>query len=242
MKMIRDLALVRVFRPAKAVRPPPASGVLPHRFAIGEMKPSTLFILPIAKRWGGGPPKVVEGPRGRAENAAKWLRKLTLAATVAALATACTTVPRFEAAGDIHEFLVAIRDGDQARFDAHVDRPALKAQLKSRLIAGQAAAHGDSSWQALGAALAGPLVDIGVDAYVQPQTFRAVALRLGYAPDKPIPGQIAITSSLRLIGDGDVCVVTKKDGPCTLVFKDESGVWKLIGYEGDLGSLMHRRH
>jgi hypothetical protein len=185
---------------------------------------------------------VVEGPRGRAENAAKWLRKLTLAATVAALATACTTVPRFEAAGDIHEFLVAIRDGDQARFDAHVDRPALKAQLKSRLIAGQAAAHGDSSWQALGAALAGPLVDIGVDAYVQPQTFRAVALRLGYAPDKPIPGQIAITSSLRLIGDGDVCVVTKKDGPCTLVFKDESGVWKLIGYEGDLGSLMHRRH
>jgi hypothetical protein len=170
------------------------------------------------------------------------LRKLTLATTVAAFAAACTTVPRFEAAGDIHEFLVAIRDGDQARFDAHVDRPALKVQLKSRLIAGQAAAHGEASWQTLGAALAGPLVDLGVDAYVQPQTFRAVALRLGYAPDKPIPGQIAIASSLRTIGDGDVCVMTKKDGPCTLVFKDESGVWKLIGYEGDLGSLMHRRH
>jgi hypothetical protein len=154
---------------------------------------------------------------------------------------ACATVPRFEAAGDIHEFLVAIRDGDQARFDAHVDRPALKIQLRSRLIAGQASSHGDGSWQALGAALAGPLVDIGVDAYVQPQTFRAVALRLGYAPDKPIPGQIAIASSLRSIGDGDVCVVTKTDGPCTLVFKDEAGVWKLVGYEGDLGSLMHKR-
>jgi len=186
--------------------------------------------------------KPTEGPRGSAETAVKWLRKLTLTATVAALAAGCTTVPRFEAAGDIHEFLVAIRDGDQARFDAHVDRSALKIQLKSRLIAGQAAAHGDTSWQTLGAALAGPLVDIAVDALVQPQTFRAVALRLGYAPDKPIPGQIAITSSLKLIGDGDVCVVTKTDGPCTLVFKDEAGVWKLVGYEGDLGSLMHRRH
>ncbi len=164
-----------------------------------------------------------------------------LAVALMASLAACATVPRFEAAGDIHEFLVAIRDGDQARFDAHVDRPALKIQLRSRLIAGQASSHGDGSWQALGAALAGPLVDIGVDAYVQPQTFRAVALRLGYAPDKPIPGQIAIASSLRSIGDGDVCVVTKTDGPCTLVFKDEAGVWKLVGYEGDLGSLMHKR-
>jgi hypothetical protein len=240
--MIFRRALAALFRAAKAVRPPPASGVRPHRFAMGEMKPSALFILPIAQRSGGGPPKVVEGPRGSAETAAKWLRKLTLTTIVAALAAACTTVPRFEAAGDIHEFLVAIRDGDQARFDAHVDRPALKVQLKSRLIAGQASAHGDTSWAALGAALAGPLVDLGVDALVQPQTFRAVALRLGYAPDKPIPGQIAIASSLRSIGDGDVCVVTKKDGPCTLVFKDESGVWKLVGYEGDLGSLMHKHH
>jgi len=172
---------------------------------------------------------------------AKRLRQLTRIAAIGLLTAACATVPRFEAAGDIHEFLVAIRDGDQARFDAHVDRSALKVQLKSRLLAGQAAAHGDTSWQALGAALAGPLVDLGVDAYVQPQTFRAVALRLGYAPDKPIPGQIAIASSLRSIGDGDVCVITKTNGPCTLVFKDEAGVWKLVGYEGDLGSLMHKR-
>jgi hypothetical protein len=235
------LALAALFRPAKAVRPPPASGVLPHRFAIGETKAAAALHPPYAKH-GEVAAKPTEGLRGSAEPAANWLRKLTLTATVAALAAACTTVPRFEAAGDIHEFLVAIRDGDQARFDAHVDRPALKIQLKSRLIAGQAAAHGDSSWQTLGAALAGPLVDMAVDAYVQPQTFRAVALRLGYAPDKPIPGQIAITSSLKLIGDGDVCVITKKDGPCTLVFKDESGVWKLVGYEGDLGSLMHHRH
>ena len=154
----------------------------------------------------------------------------------AALA-ACATVPRFEAAGDIHTFLVAIRDGDQQAFDAHVDRSALKAQLKSRLIAGEAQTHGAGSWQAIGAVLAGPLVDVGVDALVQPDTFRAAAIKLGYAPDRPIPNRLQIDAFLRYTGDGQVCVTTRRDGPCSLVFRDEAGVWKLVGYEGDLGRL-----
>ena len=159
---------------------------------------------------------------------------------LACLTAACATVPRCEAAGDIRAFLVAIRDGDQTGFDAHVDRPALKAQLKSRLIADQAAAHGEASLQALGAILAGPLVDVGVDTLVQPETFRAEALRLGYAPDRPLPNRLEITSALRQIDPGRVCVVTRQDGPCTLVFRDEDGVWRLIGYEGPLGALARR--
>ena len=85
--------------------------------------------------------------------------------------------------------------------------------------------------------LAGPLVDVGVDALVQPQTFRAVAIRVGYAPDQPIPNRLQIDAFLRAIGDGSVCVVTRRDGPCTLVFHNEDGVWRLVGYEGDLGRL-----
>jgi ABC-type amino acid transport substrate-binding protein len=170
-------------------------------------------------------------------------RARTLAVLIAAgLLAACATVPRFEAAGDIHAFLVSIRDGDQQTFDRHVDRPALKAQLKSRLIASESEAHGAGSLQALGAVLAGPLVDVGVDALVQPQTFRAVALQLGYAPDRPIPNQLQISAFLKLIGDGEVCVVTRHDGPCTLVFRNEDGTWRLIGYEGDIGRLMRGRH
>ena len=157
------------------------------------------------------------------------------------LAAACATVPRFEAAGDIYAFLVAIRDGDHAVFDDHVDRGALKAQLKSRLIAEQAGSHGGDSWQALGAVLAGPLVDVGVDAFVQPETFRAVALQVGYAPDRPLPNRLQISAFLRYTGDGEVCVVTRHDGPCTLVFRDEAGTWRLVGYEGDLGKLMRAR-
>ena len=165
------------------------------------------------------------------------LRRLAAPILLATALAACATVPKFEAAGDIHAFLVAIRDGDRQTFDAHVDRPALKTQLKSRLIAEQAQTHGNASWQALGAVLAGPLVDVGVDALVQPATFRAVAIRVGYSPDQPIPNRLQIDAFLRSIGDGSVCVVTRRDGDCTLVFHDEDGVWRLVGYEGDLGRL-----
>ena len=169
------------------------------------------------------------------------LRRLAAPVLLALAMAACATVPKFEAAGDIHAFLVAIRDGDRESFDAHVDRPALKTQLKSRLIAEQAENHGAASWQALGAVLAGPLVDVGVDALVQPTTFRAVALQLGYAPDQPIPNRLQIDAFLRAIGDGSVCVVTRRDGPCTLVFHSEDGVWRLVGYEGDIGRLSRGR-
>ena len=165
------------------------------------------------------------------------LRRLAAPVLLAVALAACATVPKFEAAGDIHAFLVAIRDGDRESFDAHVDRPALKAQLKSRLIAEQAQTHGNASWQALGAVLAGPLVDVGVDALVQPATFRAVAIRVGYSPDQPIPNRLQIDAFLRAIGDGSVCVVTRRDGDCTLVFHNEDGVWRLVGYEGDLSRL-----
>ncbi len=60
------------------MRPPPRSAVLPHRFATGETKTAALFILPIAKRWGGGPRNAVEGPRGSAENTAATLADLNM--------------------------------------------------------------------------------------------------------------------------------------------------------------------
>jgi hypothetical protein len=162
---------------------------------------------------------------------------------LALLASACATVPRFEAAGDIHAFLVSIRDGDKGTFDAHVDRPALKVQLKSRLIADQAAAHGAGSWQAVGATLfGGAVVEAGVDVLVQPSAFRAIAIQLGYDPDRPIPNRVEITSVLRRLDGDRVCIVNHKDGPCSLVFKDEDGVWRLIGYEGDLGQLTGGKH
>jgi hypothetical protein len=151
------------------------------------------------------------------------------------LFSACSTIPRFEASSDLHAFLVAIRDGDRTVFDAHVDRPALKAQLRSRLLAEAAGANGAASASTLGALLAGPLVDFGVDTLVRPEVFRAIAIDLGYDVSRPLPGALSIAQFVRPLDSGRACVFTKKDGPCVLIFKDEGGTWKLIGFEGRIG-------
>ncbi len=166
---------------------------------------------------------------------ARWT--LLLAAFVAL--GGCASTARLSAAGDIHGFLVSIRDDDKTAFNAHVDRPALKAQLRDRLVAD--AARRDPGLGALAAALGGPLVDVAVDKLVRPEVFREVAEELGYSPDKPLPGSLSIAEALRSIDDGHVCVVRKKDAPCIFVFTDEGGVWRLTAFEGDLSDLAHGR-
>jgi hypothetical protein len=164
--------------------------------------------------------------------------RATSIVVLALVAGACAGPERFSAAGDVHALLIAIRDGDQAGFDAHVDRRALKTQLRARLMAEAARrSNGDPAVAALGAVLARPLVDVAADALVQPDVFRAVADYLGYSPDRPIPGQMVIAQSLRRIDDDRVCVPRKTDGPCLLMFRNEDGVWRLTGFEGDVGQL-----
>jgi hypothetical protein len=160
------------------------------------------------------------------------------AASLALLVSACADAERYSAAGDIHALLISIRDGDQASFDAHVDRRALKTQLRARLMAeATRRAGGDPTLAALGALLGRTLVDAAADALIQPDVFRAVADYMGYSADTPIPGQIVIAQSLRRIDDDHVCVPRKANGPCVLVFQDEDHVWRLTGFEGDVGLL-----
>lgn len=158
---------------------------------------------------------------------------------LAALSLAgCATVQKYDASADIHGFLVAVRDGDRRAFDAHVDKPALKAQLRARLIAEVATVHGADSNETAGAVLAGPLVDIGVEVLVRPEVFRAAADLLGYGPERPIPNALVIGQMVRPLSNGRVCVVYDK--ACGFIFKREDGVWKLIAFEGDIGSLTAR--
>ena len=168
---------------------------------------------------------------------AQTVRVLTIA-MLALVAASCAETAKIDAAGDIHAFLIAIRDSDRAGFNAHVDRDALKIQIRARIL--EAAAKrddNDGDMVALATMLGRPMVDKLSDALIQPDVFRAVAQYLGYTPDKPIPGQFAIAQALRPMDSDHVCVVTKKDGPCVLDFRNEDGVWKLIGFEGDFKTL-----
>jgi len=165
-------------------------------------------------------------------------RAAAVLALGAALLAGCAETAKLGAANDIRALLIAIRDGDRAGFDAHVDRMLLKEQIRSRLLAAvakQGGAGGDLA--ALGLVLARPLADQLSDSLIQPDVFRAVAEYYGYSPDTPIPGDLTLAASLRSIDDDHVCLAQKKTGPCVLVFRDEGGTWRLIGFEGDPSML-----
>jgi len=80
------------------------------------------------------------------------MRYLILA-LVALTLSACATAQRYDAANDVHALLISIRDNDQAMFDAHVDRPALKRQIESRLMAETTKASSNDGLAALSAIL-----------------------------------------------------------------------------------------
>jgi hypothetical protein len=64
------------------------------------MKTPAFFILPIEKRWGGGPPKVVEGPRESAENPSASLaefRRFGITALLPDLISVCCVIAVNEA-------------------------------------------------------------------------------------------------------------------------------------------------
>jgi hypothetical protein len=103
----------------------------------------------------------------------------------------------------------------------------------------EAAKRGDRNGDlgVLAVLMGGRLVDSLSDRLIQPDVFRAVADYLGYKADTPIPDRLVIAQGLRSLDGGDVCAARDKTGPCVLVFHNEDGTWKLIGFEGDVAML-----
>jgi hypothetical protein len=164
------------------------------------------------------------------------LRALAVAG-LAVLLVACSTTRRLGAAEDVHALLVSIRNGDQAGFDAHIDRAALRSQLEGRIL--ERADRSDRSGRAsaIAAILAGPIANAAANAVLRPQVFRSVAEYYGYRPDQPIPPSVAIASRLRTLPDGRVCATRRSDGPCIVTFAHEEGAWRLVSFDGDSSML-----
>jgi hypothetical protein len=168
------------------------------------------------------------------------IRSLLALTAVAGSLAACSTVDRYDAAGDVHALLVAIRDNDRAGFDAHVDRQALKGEIEARLMQEARQRQPGDKWMAVAAVLARPVADVAGEALIRPETFHAAATYYGYTPDKPLPGRVAIASALRPAGDGRVCAA-KKDGPCMLIFTREGSTWRLSGFDPQAANLTLKR-
>lgn len=165
------------------------------------------------------------------------MRRIAAIALLGLTLAACATTSRYDAAGDVHALLVAIRDNDRAAFDRYVDRRALKNSLEARLMREVGKRDMDDGARALAALVAPGLADAAVDGLVRPEAFRAAASYYGYTPDQPIPNRIAIGGALKYRPDGSVCATKKKDGPCLLVFTNTDGTWRLSAFEGDLADL-----
>lgn len=168
------------------------------------------------------------------------LRPVAVTAVALSLLAACATGERLSAAGDVHALLISIRDDDQVAFDAHVDRPALEAQIQARLVERAQGAGLGPGATGLGLLLSGPLSRAAGRLFIQPEVFRAVADYYGYRPATPIPGTFAIASALRPLPDGRVCAVTRSRGPCLVTFAEEDGVWRLVSFDGDSAMLRLR--
>lgn len=160
-----------------------------------------------------------------------------LLAALTALSGGCATTQRLAAAGDVHALLVAIRDNDRAAFEAHVDRPALESQLRTRIVERTAGASVGDTWRGVALLLAEPLSRAAGALVVRPEVFRLVADYYGYRPETPLPSALALASVLRPLPGRRVCAEHGKPPACLLTFADEGGTWRLVSFDGDTALL-----
>lgn len=161
------------------------------------------------------------------------MRAWLLVLSVSVLLASCASVARLDAAGDVHALLVAVRDDDQAAFDAHVDRAALTGQLQKVITEQLKKAQKFKGLDSLAALLAQPLAQEVADRLLQPELFLFAARQFGYDPSKPMPDRLTIAGSLRAVDDQTVCAAKSKSSACALIFHKSDGVWRLSGFGPD---------
>lgn len=165
------------------------------------------------------------------------LLAVCFAAALPVIAAGCASVSRVDAAADIHTLLVAIRDDDRATFDAHVDRAALSRQVEAHIVAQTREGAMTDPMKAMVMMLAPMASQAAADLALRPSAFRVAAAYLGYRPDMPIPGQMAIAGALKATAPGEVCATRTRNGPCLMTFAQQNGVWKLVRFDGALSDL-----
>ena len=155
---------------------------------------------------------------------------------VAAALAGCATTERISAAGDVHTLLIAIRDNDHKAFNAHVDRPALEAQIQAKLVDEAKGANLNDGIKGLGVAFSGALAHAAGAIFIQPEVFRAVADYYGYKPDTPIPNTLELAGRPQARGRRPGLRHPAR-GTAALTFADEAGVWRLVSFDGDAAML-----
>jgi hypothetical protein len=150
------------------------------------------------------------------------VRQLWVAALAAVVlsAQACARKPQEADAGDAAQALLAAAwSGDSKGFEAAVDRPSVRADLRHQLM--QVA-------QANALAVEGGASDAALDRMITPDAFRMVQAGTGAPlPSAPSRGQTA--ALLKPLGQDRACVQTAPGPTCLLTFAKGPGGWRLVG-------------
>jgi hypothetical protein len=150
------------------------------------------------------------------------VRKLRIAALVVlALTTqACHPKARAGAADAAQALLAAAWAGDSKGFEAAVDRPAVRADLRRQLM--QVA-------QANALAVEGGASDAALDRMITPDAFRMVQAQTG-GPLAAAPTRAQAAALLRPVGDDRVCLHdSSPQQACLLTFARRDAGWRLVG-------------
>ncbi|MDP3173289.1 MAG: DUF2939 domain-containing protein [Phenylobacterium sp.] len=154
--------------------------------------------------------------------------RLLLAVAISLSLAACGGAVKKDAAGDVRAFLQAAEKDDAKALEAHLDRKALRADLKTQLLE-------SPDVRALHAQL-GDVGDVAVDRMIAPQ---ALALARG-GPLLSLSGdsrQADVARALKKLDSGRVCLLDPGVRDlCLLTFAKRGKAWKLVAlHAADLG-------
>lgn len=134
---------------------------------------------------------------------------------------------RLDAAEDVHTFLIAVKERDQRTFDKHVDREALKADVRRQLTA--RAGDGD----AIGAVLGSNQGDAILDRLIAPESFNLAVQQAGGGALDRTPSAAEIAAVLKPAGENRVCLPSGPGGPCAITFALDGDDWRLVSISAE---------
>lgn len=133
--------------------------------------------------------------------------------------TGCGLDVRADAAQGVARFLDAVRRDDRAAFEAAIDRPALRSDLRDQLA---------DLGRAKGIDIDGGPSEFALDRMITPEAFRLVSARTGQPlPIAPTAAQVALLMTVK--DKGHVCLGDAAGQRCALAFAKVGGTWRLIG-------------
>ena len=149
------------------------------------------------------------------------MRKVAAMLLLAGTAACSGAQTKLDAAEDVRAFITAVRAGDEATFEKHIDRPALRKQVLAQVQAALGGGEGP-----LAEALGGGLAESAADELLRPESFRLALERAGAPARTPTAPEIA--TQLRVLNGGQVCLPQSPEGPCAITFAKQGEVWRLV--------------